>query len=169
MYRLQCEFLRWYQQNQQRFLIPLKIKKGSTTLKFYFKGIHHVLFGQVSSYDITLFGGKGKRWDILTDEFAAVPQKVAGGFQCQLCVENPERAGESFPVYPTRRALYTAEVFEPFVTWVDTELVAARWLGLYSIGGGMWAKLLVVKIRQKSPRLVESFQWFTTYGAVPNV
>ena len=125
MYRLQREFLRWHQQNQQRFLIPLKIKKDPTTLKFYFKRIHQVLFGHVSSYDITLFGGKGKHWDILTDEFAAVPQKVEGGFQCQLCVENPERAGENFPVYPTRRALYTTEVFEPFVTWVNTELVAA--------------------------------------------
>ena len=66
----------------------------------------------------------------------AVPKRVPGGYVCDLCPPG------SRPVFPNRPSLWTAELFEPFLQWVNEGLAKAKWLALYgSPDFAAWARL----------------------------
>jgi hypothetical protein len=59
------------------------------------------------------------------------------GYYCALCIP------EYRTYYACREALWQAELFEPFLDWLNNKLFPAIWLGLYQgKGGGTWAELL---------------------------
>jgi hypothetical protein len=66
-----------------------------------------------------------------------IPKRVTGGYVCDLCPR------ESRPVLPDRPALWIAELFEPFLAWVNGDLAKAKWLALHgSPDDAAWARLL---------------------------
>jgi hypothetical protein len=75
-------------------------------------------------------------WDLIVD-FDAEPRRVPGGFVGGLCPTDAR------PIFPTRAARWTDEIFQPFLDRVNEDLATARSVGLYGKPDhGMWAKLL---------------------------
>lgn len=62
---------------------------------------------------------------------------TAKGYCCALY--QPEHR----TYYANREALWQAELFGPFLSWLNAKLYPATWLGLYRItGGSTWADLM---------------------------
>jgi hypothetical protein len=79
---------------------------------------------------------QGFCWDLLVC-FDTAPMPTADGYYCDFCMP------EYRTYYASREALWQAELFEPFLDWLNNKLFPATWLGLYRVkGGGIWAELL---------------------------
>lgn len=77
-------------------------------------------------------------WDLLVC-FDAAPVPTANGYCCALC--QPEFR----TYYANREALWQAELFDPFLDWLNNKLYPAIWLGLYRGKDGStwtWAELM---------------------------
>ena len=131
-------FLRWYAANESNFAVKLELlKRTDQTLETGFAGISRVLTAGLSDDEINVWvDWQGQCWDILRC-FETSPKRVPGGYVCDLCPEHDR------PLYPIREHLWRAEVFEPFLEWVNRALANAE---AVSISGtpewATWAKLV---------------------------
>jgi hypothetical protein len=102
-----------------------------------FCGISQILTAVLTTYEINVaVEGQGTRWDLL-QSFDAIPKRVPGGYVCELCPEDKR------PIFLSREAIWRTEIFEPFLKWVNNDLVNA---GAVSISGTPdwvgWARLI---------------------------
>ena len=69
--------------------------------------------------------------------FETYPKRVPNGYVCDQCPKDDR------PVFPSREALWRAEVFEPFLEWVNHDLANSV---AVSISGtphlATWARLV---------------------------
>lgn len=135
--RIQRHFLDWLKTNQSRLAIPLSLQ-SRTDRQMTFS-----LVGLTPAIEVTLTDEIGihvirekEWWDALLF-FEAWPVKKEAGFICQYCEP------EFIVPYPSREALWTDHMFEPFLDWVNETLAKMRWLSLSQTedGGGRWADL----------------------------
>jgi hypothetical protein len=135
--KIQRIFLTWLERNQSRFEQPLQfiyredemLEMGIAKLN---PAVTFVLNGQ--SLDVSV-NWQGICWDYLVC-FDTAPRPSAKGYYCALYM--PEHR----VYYPNRQDLWQAEMFEPFLDWLNTQLIPAQWLGLYDGNGCTLAELL---------------------------
>lgn len=134
--RIHRAFLEWLRKNRHRFLVPIEIRhRTDRTIELAFAGYHPCLSAYLSSWCIDIPASwRGQCLDLL-GSFEADPSPVAGGYHCLLC------SPEDRQIFISRDALWTAEVFEPFLEWVNQALAPANWIALYDFGSMTMAKL----------------------------
>jgi hypothetical protein len=56
-------------------------------------------------------------------------------------------------IFPSREALWTDHLFEPFLKWVNEKLAPARWLGIFRMSdeGATWAELMREESAMEEP------------------
>jgi hypothetical protein len=137
--RLHRAFLDWLAVNGERLAIPLRIiERRDREIRLGFERATPALEVSVTTWEINILViWQGEWWDMLIS-FEALLKQVPGGYRCRLCLPEAQR------VWPSREALWLDHLFDPFLDWVNTELVHAQRLGLYETEGGgvRWARLL---------------------------
>lgn len=137
--RIHRVFLEWLRKNRHRFRVPVEIKhRTDQAIELAFAGYHHSLSAYLSNWclDVSV-NWQGECWDLL-GSFESNPSTVTGGYHCLLC------SPEDRQTFINRDALWTAEVFEPFLEWVNQTLAPANWIALYDFGGSIAARLSTV-------------------------
>lgn len=136
--RWQKAFIQWYTANEQRFAIKLELLKlTDTRLAVGFSGVSRALTANVMCNEISVVvEWQGFLWDIIQD-FETYPQRIPAGYACSQCPEDVR------PIFPTRKALWCAEVFEPFLEWVNQDLANAVAVSLSGTPDeASWARLV---------------------------
>jgi len=143
-HRLHCRrrahraFLRWYATNEERFATKLELlKRTDTCLDIGFCKISRVVTAELAYDEIGIAViWDGICWDML-HFFETYPKRVPNGYVCDQCPKDDR------PVFPSREALWRAEVFEPFLEWVNHDLANSV---AVSISGtphlATWARLV---------------------------
>lgn len=125
----QREFLHWFLMNRRRFSVyPRILRRSDHHIDLVFTGITQVIFATVTADELAVgVKRKGRFFDLLVD-FDIAPQRMAAGYVCEYCYP------EAREVYSTMAAMRQAELFEPFLAWVNDELAQAKWVRLFSLG-----------------------------------
>jgi hypothetical protein len=143
--RLHCRrrshraFLQWYAENRENFAIDLELlKRTDTRLHIGFRKISQIITATLA-YDAISIAAvwDGHCWDML-HFFETYPKRVPNGYVCDQCPENDR------PVFSSREALWRAEVFEPFLEWVNRDLANAVAVSISGTPNSFtWAGLVV--------------------------
>ncbi len=136
--RWQNAFSQWYSANEERFVIKLELlKRTDAYLGVGFCGVSRVITASITCDEIAIaVEWHGLLWDILQD-FETYPQRVSNGYVCEQCPE------DSRPVFASREALWRAEVFEPFLEWVNRDLANAVALSISgTLDDASWARFV---------------------------
>lgn len=147
--RLQRAFIAWLSTARPRFKLPVSIVACTK------RHIRCRLLGCTRAIDITLTTEltvcalrDNECWDVLL-WLDVQAQKTQGRYFCALC---PPENRDS---YASRDALWCAELFEPFLTWVNQHAAQASWLDFHATAGGStWAKFGHDDQETQSPTLV---------------
>ncbi|HYR05604.1 MAG TPA: hypothetical protein VEP71_02880 [Gallionella sp.] len=134
--RIHRAFLEWLRKNRHRFLVPVEIRhRTDKALEIAFAGYHPYLAAYLSGWCIDIpVTWEGQCWDLLAS-FEAAPRPVTGGYHCILCSPDDRL------LFSDWESLWAAEVFEPFLEWVNGTLAQSSWIALYDFGGMTVAKL----------------------------
>lgn len=135
---IQRAFLKWLEENRARFAVEIKLgRRTDNVLEFTFAGINRAISGALTTWEINVTVMLEEEcWDFLLS-LDAEPKRVQGGYVCDLCPR------DSRPIFPDRPSLWGAELFEPFLEWVNDNLAKAKWLALHGNPGyATWARLL---------------------------
>ena len=134
--RIYRAFLEWLHKSRHHFLVPVEIRhRTDQIIKLAFTGYHPCLAACLSGWCIDIPATwQGQCWDLL-GSFEAAPRPVTSGYHCTLC------SPEDRLLFDSRESLWTAEVFEPFLEWVNGKLAQSSWIALYDFGGMTTAKL----------------------------
>lgn len=109
-------FARWFRRNQQRFLVPVELRRASARREEVVFPMHP------DCLDVCLWKGNLSVWItwksecvvcILDLDVAAI--KTHKGYQCLLAIKPRD-------IWPTLDALYEADLFEPFLRCVNDRL-----------------------------------------------
>ena len=124
--RIQRAFFRWLIRNRDRLAFDLLIEgRTDRCVEFSFAGINKAISAYLNTYEFNVLAETNEGcWDILISADAYI-EKSNNRYFCRWCHDS-FREG-----YLTREEFWVGEIFEPFLTWVNSELVNARWLGLY--------------------------------------
>lgn len=134
--RIHRAFLKWMRENQHRFLIPVNIRQRTDQgIELDFIGYHPAISAWLSNWCIGVsVDWQGQCWDLLCS-FESAPSPVTGGYHCLLCSPGNRQ------IFSSRDALWTTEVFEHFLNWVNETLAPANWVALYGFSGSTMARL----------------------------
>jgi hypothetical protein len=137
--RTQRDFVTWYRQNAQRFIIQLRlVSRSRERLDLAFVGITSVISARLSENGLIVTADiNDECFDTIAD-IEAHPQHTPLGYVCTLC-DPDDRT-----VYRTRREFWRQHLFERFLVWVNEKLAPAHWIRLSSIAhaGATWATLI---------------------------
>ncbi len=126
--KFQRAFLKWLSENDQRFVIPLRVT-GRTTrhIDLAFSGVTALISVCVLTDEIRVCVEWDKGcFDCLYD-LDVYPKHTSAGYICELC----EPDDPDCPlVYQTREELWREHLYEGFLAWANSNLAAARWLRL---------------------------------------
>jgi hypothetical protein len=131
-------FLQWYTKNEARFAVRLELlKRTDTCLHIGFCRISRILTAALTYDGISVaVTWNDTCWDML-GYFETYPKRVQGGYVCDQCPQ------EDRPVFPSREALWQAEVFGPFLEWVNRDLAQAEAVSVSGTPDGTtWARLV---------------------------
>jgi hypothetical protein len=135
--KIQRAFLAWLNCHQGGFKYPLQfVSREDGYLIMGMPNLNpalHVFLNQ-GGMGMSLYW-QGCCWDFLVC-FDAAPIPTADGYYCAFCIP------EYRTYYASREALWQAELFEPFLDWLNNKLFPATWLGLNRTKGATWAELL---------------------------
>jgi hypothetical protein len=142
---LQRAFSKWLEKNRARFAVEIKLgRRTDTALEFSFAGIDSAISGALTTWEINVtVTHEDECWDFLLS-LDAEPKRVQSGYICRLCPP------DSRPVFPNRPSLWTAELFEPFLEWVNEDLAKAKWLVLEGSKSSMTRVTLVNTVSDTS-------------------
>lgn len=115
-------FFKWLTINQSRFATPaFESLGGHCVVRLSMQGLHKALYFALYAKGIAMgYDWQDIHWTLKT--FEAFPVRTNGGYVDGLC------RAECQPVYACRDALWKECVFEPFLAWVNHELMPPRWL-----------------------------------------
>jgi hypothetical protein len=131
-------FLRWYSENEPKFAIKLELlRRTDTDLDIGFCRIDRIVTASLVDDEIIIaVMWEGECWDMLRD-FETYPKRVRDGYVCDECPEKHRL------VFPSRDGLWRTEVFDPFLEWVNDDLVNAVAVSISGTpGSGTWARLV---------------------------
>jgi len=131
----------WWVKSRRRFSVPLHIEcvtHREILLRLDFHDER--LLASICENDLSVVCEiDGTCWDMLLS-LDAYPVSTMGGFYCSMC-EPTEK------IWPTREALWTDHLFEPFLGWVNERLaVASRIERGSTAGGSTWAELITTHL-----------------------
>lgn len=119
-------FVKWQCSAARRFTVPIQITKRV--------GEHVQLsFGVTTPPIIALLNGhelrvlahcRSEDWDPLLS-LKVRPKPVPAGYICEDCMAAPRTT------FPSLDALWRDHLFEPFLSWINDELVHAGGIGVY--------------------------------------
>jgi hypothetical protein len=138
---IQKAFFLWYHENEQRFAIKLKLLRCTDRmLEIGFCLVAPVVTAWLTRTEIEIVvNWEDTFWDFLRC-FETFPKRVTGGYVCDQCPK------DSRPTFPSRYALWCAEVFEPFLQWVNDDLAHSSAVSISgSPDSATWAKLIIDK------------------------
>lgn len=136
--RIQRAFARWLYANEARFAVPLNVRYRKSWVAISIQRLNPcIAISLTHVFNIGVWWNGGF-WDFLI-WIDACPTHTPQGYIDEHTIP------EFREFYPSRDALWTELLFEPFLVWVNEELVPARWLALYALSqdssGGKWVKL----------------------------
>jgi hypothetical protein len=141
-HRIQRAFHNWYGVNRHAFLLPLDcIEHSKRALIFGFAGVTPMIKVRLTRNDLSalVLRPEVARQDECLDmlfSFDTSPKRVSGGYICTQCDPGTR------PTLPSREAIWEADLFEPFLVWVNEVLAVATTLEVVS-DGSSWANLLL--------------------------
>jgi hypothetical protein len=133
-------FMAWLATESQRFSLPVSVKSASPEeIELRVQGIHPAISISLGSSEINI----GILWDSEWWDYLVWLD----------CYEEPAPGGVGFVnsivlpeyriAYPTLEALWCAEVFEDFLTWINEDLAQASEVAMWQTSGGStWARLI---------------------------
>jgi hypothetical protein len=137
--------VKWLYANQHRFPIELVLlRRTDRSIRFSFAGINPVIEGCLHTYGLTIYvSWEGHTWDFIGD-WDASPKRFPQGYACTMIRDwfqalHPDQEFSEY--HGSRDALWTKEIFDPFLEWASDILAPARWLKLTQYGGATWATL----------------------------
>lgn len=140
--QIQRCFMRWLKENNARFEVPLILTKITAKgVELHFQNYPDCLSVWLSHKEINVHvQWQGEWWDMLIS-LDAWSYHTSGGYKCNCCWDD---RGKSATIFPSREALWTDHLFDPFLKWVNEYLAPARWLRISSTGGRgiTWAALI---------------------------
>jgi len=144
--RLHRAFVKWLFANQHRFTVELVFQRRTDrSIHFSFAGINPVIEGCLHTYGLALdVTWEGNSWDFIGD-WDPSPKRFAKGYACTMIRDwfQARHPDQEFSEYHgTREALWTKEIFEPFLEWANDTLAPAHMLKLTQYGGATWATLI---------------------------
>lgn len=121
-------FYQWLDLNQSRFSTS-KFEfsdNESCVVTFTISGLHQALFFVLYSRGISMcYQWQGVHWTLKT--FEALPVITEDSYVDGL-------SQDEYPsVYVCREALWIDLIFEPFLAWVNSELLPPRWLARHAL------------------------------------
>lgn len=136
--RIERAFFAWYAEHQDAFLRPLVLaRRTDGNLSFTMPGLNPNLGINLHTWEFCLYAsGQDQDWDRVI-AFNAYPELTNQGYydtftQPGYCI-----------FYNRRELLWQAEMFDPFMNWLNNKLMSAKWLGLYGAKGScIWAELI---------------------------
>jgi hypothetical protein len=135
--QIQRAFDTWYRANANRLLVQLEFtRRTEACLSFAFQGIDRALHATLTDELNVHVTWDDRWWDMLIS-LETCPQRVPAGYVCADC--DPATR----PTFSTREALWKAELFEPFLRWVNNNLAPAKALHLLQFGEMTTAKLIL--------------------------
>lgn len=140
------EFRNWYEENHQRFLMPLKlIKSCDHTVHLSVGTIPETVMTVVLNYNRTrqnsgldcaaYFGQINQCHDSMCwlDAFS---MRQGSEFVCIECAHQGNAVG-----FPSRKALWIDHIFEPLLAWINDTLAKTREIEFYQYGSCSWVVL----------------------------
>jgi hypothetical protein len=124
--RYQKDFLQWFSNNRSLFAIPVHlVRRTDKRIEMIFSGVTSDISLQLTRNELMVLAlSEGKYFDILAD-FDIAPERRNGGYICNFC--RPEYQ----VLYPTLSSMRLAEIYEPFLKWVNEKLITAGWIKFY--------------------------------------
>lgn len=137
--RLQREFLSWFSANQNNFLTPVKIShKFKNHIELIFPSNQHYISAALNSSEINVsFEWQSIVWDFMAC-FEAQADHTGNSFICTLCDPG------SRETYASKRELWRAHLFEPFLEWVNNKLIMAPLIEIYGAAESVTAVKLIM-------------------------
>lgn len=129
---------RWYAANEDQFAIKLALLKHTgALLDIGFCGINRILTAHLIDDGINVsVVSQGTYWDTILD-LDTLPKRVSDGYACDPCPAEHQR------VFPSLEALWCDRVFEPFLEWVNNDLVKADAISISGTPDWVgWARLI---------------------------
>ena len=133
-------FFKWLDVNYSRFAVPINAtKRSKRRVDIVFTGINPVISARVSEWgeyiSLEVIASKQNFLDFLED-FDCGAIKKDGGYICPICEAEKQRR------FPDLKSLLEDHLFEPFLKWVNGELAAAQWIGIWEQEGCCDARLI---------------------------
>ena len=135
--RYQKDFLQWFRKNRGLFAIPVHIvRRTDQRIEMIFAGLTTVISLQITRNELMVLAqSKGEYSDILAD-FEIAPERRNGGYICNFCLP------EYQVLHPNLSSMRLTEIYEPFLKWVNENLVTAGWIRFYKSAGCFGADLI---------------------------
>lgn len=141
-------FLQWFEANQHRFRLPpeiMSIDEAAVRLEIL-SGLTATARSRNSTFAINVYVMNPEdpvdTWDVL-QEFETLPKERDDLWYCGWCEDYPKPETGPLRIYASRDELLIIHIFEPFLDWINRELVVADGVGLYRVGCDCtWAKLV---------------------------
>ena len=129
--RFQREFFRWIGERNGEFAIrPHAIKRTDKEVELGFAGLTSCISVQIRPSELSV----SVTWDgVFMDyliNFDLMLERGAPGYFCSFCSQ-AER-----DYFRTREEAWREHLFEPFLSWVNSQLASAQWLRIFRSGGG---------------------------------
>lgn len=130
-------FLHWLKLNRARFQFePQLLEISKRSIRGRFIGVTPAIKFILTQrgIEVSVFW-EGQCQDLI-GEFDVAKRRSEKGYYNHLVMP------EWIVYYPSRKALWIEESFEPFLNWCLNTLSSRRWLAIYKNSGTTWAKLL---------------------------
>ncbi len=129
-------FARFLAQNRSRSAVEVHLTERTDEVwNFTFDGVTSLVSGWINTFEITVaVKWDGACWDLIFDSDAH-PVRITDGYVCRICRPSA--------LFPSREALWTDHLFEPFLAWINGTLALSPWLELTGdAGDGVWSARL---------------------------
>ncbi|NOT65707.1 MAG: hypothetical protein HOP06_06745 [Methylotenera sp.] len=123
---IQHAFIKWFKDSSQLFSTPLTITKHTKqSIELTFTNANSMISATLTSREISVqFNWDGIFWDYLI-YFEAVPEFYRGYYVDSL------RHADDDTFYVNRELLWETRLFEPFLAWVNNNLINTPCIVIY--------------------------------------
>jgi hypothetical protein len=123
----------WLDTARSRLAIAVELRaRAGGHIELSFVGINPAIGALLTSRELSVFvEWEERNWDLFLS-LDVMPRRTASGYICEHC--KPEQR----TIFPDLEALWRDHLFEPFLQWVNANLVAADAVGLYGSSSSGW-------------------------------
>lgn len=126
--KFQRAFLKWLAENDQRFVVTLRVTERTTRyIDLAFVGVTALISVRVWTDEIRVCVEWGADCSDSLYVLDVYPKHTSAGYICELCESDDPDCHET---YRTREDLWKEHLYEGFLSWTNSTLASARWLRL---------------------------------------